>query len=166
MRISAPERMTRTPTLSRASPRNPFRSPGPSHAGLRRAGDGTAEIPHDPPGAFSEITTPLQLAAMIGHGSVVEFDGVGDVAADANARAVRLPFALVAALELDFRVEILTLGVRGQKVVQPSRNVVVASAGKRHRARSLAPPTVPNSYPPRERMTGVRARASARAVRC
>src|SRR5438046_5219337 len=112
MRISAPERMTRTPTLSRASPRNPFRSPGPSHAGLRRAGDGTTEIPHGLPGALGEITTPLQLAAMIGHGSVIELDGVGDVVTDSDARAVRLPFALVAALELDFRVDIFTLGVR------------------------------------------------------
>src|SRR5439155_7814315 len=73
--ISAPERMTRTPTLSRASPRNPLRSPGPSQAGLRRAGDGTAEIPHGLPGALGEITTPLQLAASLGHRS--EFEGYG-----------------------------------------------------------------------------------------
>ena len=125
--------MTSCVTLSRASPRNPFRSPGPSHAGLRRAGDGTTEIPHGLPGALGEITTPLQLATMSGHGPVIEFEGVGDVAADANARAVRLSFALVAALELDFRVEIFTLGVGGQKVVQPSRNVVVSPTRKRHR---------------------------------
>src|SRR5207237_6518868 len=115
MPISAPERMTRTPTLSRASPRNPFRSPGPSHAGLRRAGGGTGEIPHGLPGAFGEITTPLQLASMIGDGSIIELDRVSNVITDADARAVRLPFALVATFELDFRVEIFTLGVRSQQ---------------------------------------------------
>jgi hypothetical protein len=94
-------RMTRTPTLSRASPRNPFRSPGPNQAGLlRRPGDGTAEIPHGLARAVRELATPLELAATVRDGAVVELDDVGHLIAEPDARAVALAFALVAALDL------------------------------------------------------------------
>ena len=59
---------------------------------------------------------------------VVELDEVGHMFADLDPRAVALPFPLVAALELDFRAGMLALRVRGQKIVQPPRNLVIAPA--------------------------------------
>ncbi|MBM3221606.1 MAG: hypothetical protein FJZ38_23530 [Candidatus Rokubacteria bacterium] len=74
---------------------------------------------------IGELAAPLELTAPIGDGPVLELDDIGTGVADAHARAVAVALALVTGVELDLSFEVLALGVRGQKVVEPARNIFI-----------------------------------------
>src|SRR3989441_1106866 len=133
------ERMTSWVTLSRARPRNPLRSPEAIQAWRRSARSavggplGALGAPQDPrelPRPVGERRAPREAPAVVRHLAVVELHQGAHLVSEPEPRAVGLPRAGVARLELDLHAGIDALGVRGEKIPEPARDLVVAAAGK------------------------------------
>src|SRR2546427_182572 len=133
------ERMTSWVTLSRASPRNPLRSPEAIQAWRRSARSavggplGALGAPQDPrelPRPVGERRAPREAPAVVRHLAVVELHQGAHLVSGPEPRAVGLPRAGVARLELDLHAGIDALGVRGEKIPEPARDLVVAAAGE------------------------------------
>src|SRR5438552_632022 len=133
------ERMTSWVTLSRARPRNPLRSPEAIQAWRRSARSavggplGALGAPQDPrelPRPVGERRAPREAPAVVRHLAVVELHQGAHLVSEPEPCAVGLPRAGVARLELDLHAGIDALGVRGEKIPEPARDLVVAAAGK------------------------------------
>jgi len=127
--------MTSCVTLSRARPRNPFRSPARiqrGELGCPDVGDPPSgdQLPREALGPFREGRAPREAAAVIGDVVELEFDRWSELTTKAQPRAVRLPFTLVVGVENDLDTRIDALGVRGQKIPQPASDFLVGPAGK------------------------------------
>ena len=128
--------MTSWVTLSRARPRNPFRSPEAIQARRRsarsavggplRAPQGVRELPRP----VGERRAPHEAPAIVRDLAVVELHHGAYLVSEAEPRAVRLPLTHVTRPELDLHAWIDALGVGGEKIPEPARDFVVAAAGK------------------------------------
>src|SRR6185369_5950539 len=101
--IRSDDRMTSWVMLSRARPRNPFRSP----ARIQREELGCPDV-----GGVAEL----------------ELERRPEVMEEAQSRAVRLSFTLVPGVQDDLEARIDALGVRGQEIPKPASDFRVRSA--------------------------------------
>jgi hypothetical protein len=128
--------MTSWVTLSRARPRNPFRSPGriqrgalglPDVGGPSRGGDQLAGGALD---SLGEGRAPREAPAIVGDLAELEFQGRPAVVEEPQSRAVRPSFTLVVGVQLDLDARIDALGVRRQKIPEPASDFRVRPARK------------------------------------
>ena len=131
--------MTSCVTLSRASPRNPLRSPdriqrgllglpgvcGPPRGGHQLAGGGL--------GPLGERRAPREAPAIVGDLAELEVDGRPEMPEEAQARAVGLPFTLVLGVQLHLEARIDALGVRGQEIPEPASDFRIGPTGEHAR---------------------------------
>ena len=125
--------MTSCVMLSRARPRKPFRSPARIQCGRELAGPGVGysligDLASQLPRALGQSGAPGKAASITGDLPEVELDGLSEVAAEPEARAVGLPFPMIVILEYDFDAGVDPLGVGGQEVQEPACNLVIRAA--------------------------------------
>src|SRR5215813_2981552 len=134
--IKSDERMTSCVTLSRASPRNPLRSPGRIQRGPLGFSDvggssrGDHQLARGGLGALGQSRAPREASAIVGHLAEFEFDGRPEMPEEAQARAIGLSFTLVVGVQLDLEARIDALGVRRQEIPQPASDFRVGPAGE------------------------------------
>ena len=126
--------MTSWVMLSRASPRNPFRSP----ARIQRDELGCPDV-GDAPGGGDELAgerldplcqgrAPGEASAVVGGVTELELERRPEVMQEAQSRAIRLSFTLVPGVQNDLEAGIDALGVRGQEIPKPASDFRVRSA--------------------------------------
>src|SRR5262245_29617159 len=132
--IRSDERMTSCVTLSRARPRNPFRSPGriqrgtlglPDVGGSSRGGD---QVAGGALGPLGEGRAPREAPALVGDLTELELDRRPELSLEAQPCAVRLAFPLVVGVTLDLGARIAALGGRGQEIPEPASDFRVGPA--------------------------------------
>src|SRR5438445_3254964 len=157
------ERMTSWVTLSRARPRNPLRSPAPTQRGARLAAAGVGGEPwreqmrtRERPRALRQRAAPGEIAAPVGHLAERELHRRRRPFPEGQGRSVRRALALTLGVEGDLDARVFALGVRGEKVPQPPRHLVVIAAGKHGQSLPVNDQRwlvidVQDGYPPRGR---------------
>jgi hypothetical protein len=125
--------MTSWVTLSRARPRKPLRSPARIQRGCELAGSGVGyslvdDLAGQRPRALGEPAAPGEAASIVRDLTEGELDGRSQASTEPQARAVGLPFPMVVVLERDLDARIDPLGVGGQEVQEPARDLVICAA--------------------------------------
>src|SRR5262245_41873237 len=152
-------RMTSCVTLSRARPRKACRAPARIRRGRELAGSGVGySLVDDLAGqrarTLGQPAAPGEAATIVGDFAEGELDGRPEMAAEPQARAVRLSFPMVVIVERDFDARIDPLGVSGQEVQEPARHLAIRAA--REHAGILASRAVRSSRPIGARGTAAR----------
>jgi hypothetical protein len=126
--------MTSWVMLSRARPRNPFRSP----ARIQREELGCPDVGDAPSGGdelagerldpLRQGRAPGEASTIVGGVAELELERRPEVTEEAQSRAVRLSFTLVPGVQDDLEARIDALGVRGQEIPKPASDFRVRSA--------------------------------------
>src|SRR5207247_6379448 len=107
-----------------------WRRSAPSAVRVPLGALGAREDPRELPRPVGERRAPGEAPAVVRHLAVVELHQGAQLVSEPEPCAVGLPRAGVARLELDLHAGIDALGVRGEKIPEPARDLVVAAAGK------------------------------------
>src|SRR6185503_5389357 len=141
--IRSPEKMTKRPRLSSASPKNAFQSPGAHQrtagavltgsGGTERARPGRGELARERAHPVREPAAPREAPAVLGHLGKAELHrGRGRRGSQAFAQAQADPVALPLAGSLGVHhrldAQVLPLGVRDHEVAQPAGHLIVLTA--------------------------------------
>ena len=128
--------MTSWVTLSRARPRNPFRSPARIQRGRELARPDVShplvgdQFPGQAPCPVGESRAPGEATAMVGDVAEHELERRTEAVAESQPRSVRLPFPLVVFVEDDLDARIDPLGVSGEEIPEPASDLVIRPARK------------------------------------